>query len=124
VGNASLVLDGTALRHLFNPGLAATGGAEAAEVSVHTDGTLLLRFGAPTASQVVRGTVTLNPEVRNGSLEVVVVEARIGGIAATAVATAVETTLRRRLDDLAAGADYRLLTIATTAGRLTLEIEF
>jgi len=89
---------------------------------VRSEGTLAISFAVTPAEAGPHGWIVLNPEVREGALEVIVVEADMEGPTPASVAATVESELSTRLSSLAGGAGYTLVSIATTGAGLTLEI--
>jgi hypothetical protein len=93
-------------------------------VRVHAHGLVDVNIGvgaAPVGSTI---SLSLDPEIIDGRLEVVVAQAQVGGlIAPREIARVVEVQLQEQLESLATGFEYRLTSIMTTERRLTLEIQ-
>lgn len=125
-GNITLSLDERALAVIIAeqlPKIPAFGEKPLVEVTVGTAGIVKVEMTVGTLGVGLRSSITLDPNIVNGSLQLDVVEAALGEIAAPqAVADLLEEPIQRRLDELAGGLQYRLTSIRTTDRRLTLEI--
>ncbi|MCK9519145.1 MAG: hypothetical protein M0R74_09025 [Dehalococcoidia bacterium] len=128
VGNARISLDEDAL------GKIATD--QVRSISDHTEGSVvrakvredgLITFDITLAGALnlgIKSSITVDPEVTSGQLELNVVEASLGELALPEqVADMIEGPLQGRLDALAGNLEYRLTSIQTADRRLTLEIE-
>lgn len=125
-GNVTLVLDERALAVIIAeqlPRIPAFGEKPHVEVTVGTAGIVKVEMTLGTLGVGLRSSITLDPNIVDGRLQLDVVEAALGEIAAPdMVADLIEEPIQARLDDLAGGLDYRLTSIRTTDRRLTLEI--
>ncbi|MCC7364588.1 MAG: hypothetical protein IT303_09460 [Dehalococcoidia bacterium] len=126
-GNARVSFDEDALSALATRELRGTSGfADDAIVAadIREDG--LVTFDITLGALVVgvKASITIDPEIRDGQLALVVVDASLGELGVPGdVAHLLEGPLQSRLDALAGELDYRLTSIATADDRLTLEIE-
>lgn len=125
-GNARISFDEEALASLIArelPALPGFGEKPSVAVSVEPEGLIRVSVGVGTQPIGVRSTITIDPDVENGKLRLIVAEASFGEVAAPdAVAKLIEAPLQERLDALAGGLEYRLTSITTADHRLTLEI--
>jgi hypothetical protein len=126
-GNARLSLDEDALASIIGDQISqfeAFGADTAVGVRVHTNGLIDVNIGIGVSPVGTTILLVLDPEVVDGRLEIVVAQAQVGGlIAPREIARVIEEQLRRQLDALAAGFDYRITAIITTDRRLTFEIQ-
>lgn len=124
VGNARIVMDARSLGLMVTASLAEPGAAipVLAEVEIHSEGTLAIRFAVTPSETGPHGWIVLDPELREGSLDVRVVEADLEGPTPQTVAATIESELNARLSSLAGGQDFTLVSIATARSGLTLEI--
>ncbi len=125
-GNVTLVLDERALAIIIAdqlPQIPAFGEKPHVEVTVGTAGIIKVEMTLGTLGVGLRSSITLDPNIVDGRLQLDVVEAALGEIAAPqAVADLMEEPIQQRLDELAGGLEYRLTSIRTTDRRLTMEI--
>lgn len=113
---ATLIADEIGQFEIFGPDVGVI-------VVVNTNGLIDVNISTG-AAPVGTTSLVLDPEVIEGELEMVVVEAQMGGlIAPREIARVIEEQMRSQLDGLAAGLAYRITAIITTDRRLTLEIE-
>jgi len=126
-GNARLSLDAEALATIVEARLEEvqpSGADTAVGVKINPNGLIdvTVTVGAPPVGVPVE--FVLDPEVVEGGLEIVVVDARVGPLVAPEqLRDVVEKQLQDQLAALAGGFEYRLTAITTTDDRLTLEIE-
>ena len=125
-GNARISFDEEALATLVAAELPALPGfadARTVSVSVEPEGLIKISISAGVQSLGLRSTITIDPDVENGKLKLIVANASLGGLALPdEVARLIERPLRARLEALADGFEYRLTSITTADHRLTLEI--
>lgn len=128
VGNARLSLDEDALGKIATDqvrGISEHTKGSVVRASVREDG--LLTFDITLAGPLsvgLKSSITVDPEVTAGQLELNVVDASLGELALPEqVAELIERPLQARLDALAGNLDYRVTSIQTADRRLTLEIE-
>lgn len=126
-GNVSLSFGEEALAALVAEELAtipAFSSVPVVEATVGSNGLLKMNITLGGLGVALRSSITLNPNIVNGKLELQVVEANTGDIALPEeIADLIERALQERLDALADGLPYRLTAIVTTERRLTLDIE-
>ncbi len=125
-GNVSLSLDEQALAAIIArelPAIPAFGEKPLVEVTVGTAGIIRVEMTVGTIGVGLRSSITLDPNIVEGRLQLDVVEAALGDVAAPqAIADLLEQPIQDRLDEMAGGLHYRLISIRTTDRRLTLEI--
>lgn len=125
-GNVTLALNERALAILIAeqlPKVPAFGEKPQVEVTVGTAGIIKVEMTLGTLGVGLRSSITVDPNIVDGRLQLDVVEAALGEIAAPGViANLIEQPIQKRLEDLAGGLEYRLTSIRTTDRRLTLEI--
>lgn len=125
-GNARISLDEEALATLVAaelPKLPAFVDGPSVSVVVEPEGLIRVQIGVGAHTLGVRSTITIDPDVQDGKLKLIVASATLGDIALREdVAKAIEIPLQQRLDALANGFPYRLTSITTADHRLTLEI--
>jgi hypothetical protein len=125
-GNVSLSLDEQALAAIIArelPAIPAFGEKPLVEVTVGTSGIIRVEMTVGTIGVGLRSSITLDPNIVEGRLQLDVVEAALGDVAAPqAIADLLEQPIQDRLDEVAGGLHYRLIAIRTTDRRLTLEI--
>ena len=125
-GNARFSLDEDALSALATRelrGASGFAGDAVVRADIREDGlvTFAITFGASIVG--VKTSITIDPEIREGRLQLDVVDASLGELALPGeVAGILEAPLQERLDTLAGGLDYDLRSISTADDRLTLEI--
>lgn len=126
-GNVTLSLSEAALATLIAeelPKLPAFGERPQVETVVGTNGIIRIDIGVGGLGVGLRSSITVNPNIVDGRLQLDVVEARLGELAVPEeIARLIEGPIQARLDALAEGFEYRLTAIRTTDRRLTLEIE-
>lgn len=126
-GNARLSLDEDALSTIATQQLRASLGlARDAVVTADVRENNLITFEVVAGARVagIRTSITIDPEIVDGRLQLQVVEANLGELAIPGdVAAVLEAPLQARLDALAGNLDYRLTSITTADDRLTLEVE-
>lgn len=126
-GNARLSLDEDALSAIATEQLRASlGFARDAVVTADVRENNLITFDVVVGARVggIRTSITFDPEIVDGRLQLQVVEANLGQLAVPGeVAAVLAAPLQARLDALAGSLDYRLTSITTAGNRLTLEVE-
>jgi uncharacterized protein YpmS len=127
VGNARISLDEDALSKLATQdvrGISDVTANSTVRAHVLENGLLTFDITVGALNVGLKGSITVDPEVTNGKLELNVVEASLGEFALPEqVADLLERPLQDRLDALAGDVEYRLTSIQTADKRLTLEIE-
>ncbi len=125
-GNVSMTLDEQGLATIVEahlPELPAFAERPKVEVRVQRNGIIRVEIGVGELGVGVRSSIQLNPEIVDGRLEIQVVASTLGQLALPEqLAMLVEEPIEARLDALAEGFEYRLTSIRTTEGKLTLEI--
>ncbi len=125
-GNVSMTLDEQGLATIVAahlPELPAFAERPKVEVRVQRNGIIRVEIGVGELGVGVRSSIQLNPEIVDGRLKIEVVASTLGQLALPdQLATLVEEPIVARLDALAEGFEYRLTSIRTTDGKLTLEI--
>lgn len=124
-GNARISLDEDALATLIRANLADLPGGDAMKVTtdIQDSGIVAVRIVVGAGALDVGGTMEIDPDVVDGRLKLNVVSSSLGKLAVPdAIVERIQRPLQERLDALAGEHAYRLTSIATADGRLTLEI--
>jgi len=128
VGNARISLDEDALSKIATEqvqGISELTEDAVVRATVREEGLVTFDITVGALNVGFKTSITVDPEVNAGRLELNVVEASLGELALPEqVADLLEGPLQARIDALAGGRDYRLMSIQTADKRLTLEIEF
>ena len=126
VGNAVLVLDEHMLAAIIGRELGelpAFGAGTYVEVRVRTSGLVDVAIfpGGPGSGR--KAAISIDPNIQAGGLQTDIVDDGLDGLAPGAeVAALIRGPIQARLDGLAGGMEYRLVSIKTTDRRLTLEV--
>ena len=126
-GNLSLILTEEALATLVASQLSTLPGfgvRPAVEVTVGSNGLVKCDIAVGGLGVGFRSSITVNPNIVDGSLRLEVVDSSLGELALPEqVRNAIEAPLASRIESLAGGLEYRVTSIRTTEHRLTIEVE-
>src|SRR5690606_11877007 len=94
------------------------------QVTVGDDGLLLIRIAVGLIADERVTDLTLDPELVDGALDIVLIYAQVEGfeMPPEELAMIITAPFYEQLAALAGGVEYRLTAITTRDGRLTLEI--